>query len=79
HKRISRFDLDSFSDWSLFFFMFSNRKHVFGMPCFLTKLSSYYLFNSIATCLPFIKTSVTATITSIIFFISHLSSRHFLL
>ncbi|MBG9516665.1 hypothetical protein ABE47_32575 [Bacillus thuringiensis] len=21
--------------------MFSNRKHVFGMPCFLTKLSSY--------------------------------------
>ncbi|MGH0951440.1 hypothetical protein ACQVTQ_30490, partial [Bacillus mycoides] len=40
-KRISRFDLDSFSDWSLFFFMFSNRKHVFGMPCFLTKLSSY--------------------------------------
>ncbi|MGH0951217.1 hypothetical protein, partial [Bacillus mycoides] len=41
HKRISRFDLDSFSDWSLFFFMFSNRKHVFGMPCFLTKLSSY--------------------------------------
>ncbi|MEC2866943.1 hypothetical protein P9Y72_29290, partial [Bacillus cereus] len=41
HTRISRFDLDSFSDWSLFFFMFSNRKHVFGMPCFLTKLSSY--------------------------------------
>ncbi|MHB0803082.1 hypothetical protein PVK73_27140, partial [Bacillus thuringiensis] len=24
-----------------FFFMFSNGKHVFGMPCFLTKLSSY--------------------------------------
>ncbi|MGH0951265.1 hypothetical protein ACQVTQ_29430, partial [Bacillus mycoides] len=44
HKRISRFDLDSFSDWSLFFFMFSNRKHVFGMPCFLTKLSSYDYF-----------------------------------
>ncbi|MGH0950707.1 hypothetical protein, partial [Bacillus mycoides] len=43
-KRISRFDLDSFSDWSLFFFMFSNRKHVFGMPCFLTKLSSYEIF-----------------------------------
>ena len=31
----------------------------------------HYLFNSIATCLPFTKTSVTATITSIIF---HLSS-----
>ncbi|QDZ77167.1 ADP-ribosyltransferase, partial [Bacillus cereus] len=25
----------------LFFFMFSNEKHIFGMPFFLTKLSSY--------------------------------------
>ncbi|MGG0261515.1 RNA chaperone Hfq [Bacillus mycoides] len=25
--------------------MFSNRKHVFGMPCFLNKLSSYILVN----------------------------------
>ncbi|MGU3442746.1 hypothetical protein ACLBXI_22755, partial [Bacillus cereus] len=29
------------SYWSLFFFMFSNGKHVFVMPFFLTKLSSY--------------------------------------
>ena len=29
--------------------MFSNRKHVFGMPCFLTKLSSYvFLENRIS-------------------------------
>ncbi|MEX5523265.1 hypothetical protein ABFV50_32140, partial [Bacillus cereus] len=30
----------------LFFFMFSNGKHVFGMPCFLTKLSSYRYFKN---------------------------------
>ncbi|PEK75330.1 hypothetical protein CN594_31015, partial [Bacillus toyonensis] len=41
HKRNYLFDLDSFSYWNLFFFMFSNEKHVFGMPFFLIKLSSY--------------------------------------
>ena len=32
--------------------MFSNRKHVFGMPCFLTKLSSYRIFNRSIAYLP---------------------------
>ncbi|ANS48519.1 hypothetical protein BT246_31570 [Bacillus thuringiensis] len=35
------FHIDSFSYRSVFFFMFSNRKHVFGMLFCLTKLSSY--------------------------------------
>ncbi|MGH0942396.1 DMT family transporter, partial [Bacillus mycoides] len=49
HKRNSVFDLDSFSYWSLFFFMFSNEKHVFGMPFFLIKLSSYVLSKAAIT------------------------------
>ncbi|MGH0790801.1 hypothetical protein ACQVTU_24390, partial [Bacillus cereus] len=40
-KRMFLFHIDSFSYRSVFFFMFSNRKHVFGMLFCLTKLSSY--------------------------------------